>query len=233
MEFAIFGRLFQAGRSTWGSAGMGGNGQFNSWRALEAVGESNNGNPWRDKLTEDQDLGLRLFLAGYKLHHDNRAFVEQQGLNNLRSLIKQRTRWSQGNLQAINLLPTLVRKKLNIKRVAKAELIVSLLMPFYQAFVGISFLSAIYFWVFNGIEFWNSNGIIWLILIYLLGFSGVILGCIAAKKGEGVKGVILGFLVAQVYAFYTWILWPVLIRSGTRQLFHRDSWAKTSREKIK
>ena len=29
IEFSIYGRLFQAGRNAWGTAGMGGNGQFN------------------------------------------------------------------------------------------------------------------------------------------------------------------------------------------------------------
>ena len=29
VEFAVYGHLFQAGRNDWGTAGMGGNGQFN------------------------------------------------------------------------------------------------------------------------------------------------------------------------------------------------------------
>ena len=93
--------LFQAGRDGWGTAGMGGNGQFNRLRALDELADDDG--PWRDRLTEDQDLGLRLIAAGWKGRQELRAVVEQQGLTTLRPLLRQRTRWSQGNLQAIGL----------------------------------------------------------------------------------------------------------------------------------
>ena len=65
--------------------------------------------PWRDRLTEDQDLGLRLLAAGWKSHQELRAVVEQQGVPRLRPLLRQRTRWSQGNLQALDLLGAIWR----------------------------------------------------------------------------------------------------------------------------
>ena len=89
------------GRNDWGTAGMGGNGQFNRLSALDAVADEHG--PWRDRLTEDQDLGLRLLTEGWKGHQDLRATVDQQGLPRLRPLLRQRTRWSQGNLQAFGL----------------------------------------------------------------------------------------------------------------------------------
>jgi 1,2-diacylglycerol 3-beta-glucosyltransferase len=64
VEFAVYGHLFQAGRNDWGTAGMGGNGQFNRLSALDDVADERG--PWRDRLTEDQDLGLRLQLAGWE-----------------------------------------------------------------------------------------------------------------------------------------------------------------------
>ena len=33
-----------------------------------------------------------------------------------------------------------------------------------------------------------------------------------------------------MYAFYSWLLWPVLLRSALRQLTERRDWAKTERE---
>ena len=39
IEFSIYGCLFQAGRNGWGTAGMGGNGQFNRLRALDEVAD--------------------------------------------------------------------------------------------------------------------------------------------------------------------------------------------------
>jgi 1,2-diacylglycerol 3-beta-glucosyltransferase len=63
VEFAVYGHLFQAGRDHWGTAGMGGNGQFNRLLALDTIAEGEG--PWQDRLTEDQDLGLRLIAAGW------------------------------------------------------------------------------------------------------------------------------------------------------------------------
>ena len=42
----------------------------------------------------------------------------------------------------------------------------------------------------------------------------------------------MGFLIGNVYTFYTWLLWPVLLRSTVRQVTKRDNWAKTEREAI-
>jgi cellulose synthase/poly-beta-1,6-N-acetylglucosamine synthase-like glycosyltransferase len=75
---------------------MGGNGQFNRLSALDSVADGEG--PWRDRLTEDQDLGLRLFEAGWRGVAAAGTAVDQQGLPGLRRLLRQRTRWAQGNL---------------------------------------------------------------------------------------------------------------------------------------
>ena len=67
---------------------------------------------------------------------------------------------------------------------------------------------------------------------YLLGVGGVIFGCIARGAPRGLRGILAGLLVAQAYAFYTWLLWPVLVRSMLRQLTDRRGWAKTERERV-
>ncbi|MGH2960539.1 MAG: glycosyltransferase [Solirubrobacterales bacterium] len=133
IEFGVYGALFQSGRNTWGTAGMGGNGQFNRLSALRDVADETG--PWRDKLTEDQDLGLRLLGAGWLGHQELRATVDQQGLSKLRPLLRQRTRWSQGNLQAMSLLGTVARSPRS--RVARFESMLYLLMPIWQSIIGI------------------------------------------------------------------------------------------------
>ena len=120
-EFGVYGELFQAARTTLGTAGMGGNGQFNRLSALDAVADDpadtdHPGGPWRHTLTEDQDIGLRLLAAGWQCHHDNRVSVHQQGLNNVRRLLRQRTRWAQGNLQAMSHLRRVRRYPLSRAR---------------------------------------------------------------------------------------------------------------------
>ncbi len=44
VEFGVYGHLFGAGRNHWGTAGMGGNGQFNRLGALDTVAEGEG--PW-------------------------------------------------------------------------------------------------------------------------------------------------------------------------------------------
>ena len=78
VEFSVFASVYQAGRNHTGTAGMGGNGQFNRLSALDAIVDGDG--PWRDRLTEDQDVGLRLLAAGWKSHQELRAIVEQQGV---------------------------------------------------------------------------------------------------------------------------------------------------------
>ncbi len=222
LEFSVYGNLFQAGRNGWGTAGMGGNGQFNRLRALDDVTDSSG--PWRDRLTEDQDLGLRLIGAGWQGRQELRCVVDQQGLSDLRKLLRQRTRWSQGNLQAIGLLGTVWRAPLGLA--PRLEQFAYLLMPFWQALVGLSLLVGVILAVTGRAAFWDGGPTYELLFIYVLGFGGTIMGCVSAR------GWLRGLLAAQVYAFYSWLLWPVLIRSSLRQLTERRDWAKTEREAL-
>jgi len=230
VEFASYGLLYQLARTRWGTAGMGGNGQFNRVSALDSIVVAGADGPWRDSLTEDQDLGLRLIVAGWHGRQEARAVIEQQGVPSLRRFLRQRTRWAQGNLQAFTHLgavagcgrPFLVR----------ADLIGSLLMPIFQAIVAIDFVLMLVFIAFDIGGFGSAPGVVGLLTFYLLGIGGVIFGCIAWGAERGRWGVVLGWLAAHAYVFYSFLAWPVLLRAGTRQLLRRGSWAKTSREAI-
>ena len=227
VEFSVYGTLFQAGRDAWGTAGMGGNGQFNRLTALDQVADERG--PWRDRLTEDQDLGLRLLAAGWAGRQELRAVVAQQGLPSLGALLRQRTRWSQGNLQAMGLTGDMWRAPLGL--LPRVELLAYLLMPLWQALVGVALLVSIVLAV-TGTPFF-AGGPWWeLLYIYLLTFAGTMLGCVAARAALGPLGWIQGVVIGQVYAFYSWLLWPVLARSAARQLTERRDWAKTEREPL-
>jgi cellulose synthase/poly-beta-1,6-N-acetylglucosamine synthase-like glycosyltransferase len=228
VEFAVYGFLYQAGRTGWGTAGMGGNGQFNRLSALDEVAD--HVGPWRDRLTEDQDLGLRLIGAGWHGRQELRAVVEQQGLPGLRRLFRQRTRWSQGNLQAMGLLRVVFEAPASL--VARLDQLTYLLMPFWQAVVGASLVGSLVLWATGEVGFWDGGPVWQLLFFWLLGVGGVILGCVARGAPRGLRGMLFGVLVAQAYAFYTWLLWPVLVRSTLRQLTDRRGWAKTEREVV-
>jgi 1,2-diacylglycerol 3-beta-glucosyltransferase len=66
----------------------------------------------------------------------------------------------------------------------------------------------------------------------VLGFGGVVLGCVARGAQRGVGGILLSLLIVPVYAAYSWLIWPVLFRAGARQLTGRRDWAKTTREAV-
>jgi cellulose synthase/poly-beta-1,6-N-acetylglucosamine synthase-like glycosyltransferase len=228
VEFGVYGSLFQTGRNDWGTAGMGGNGQFNRLRALDAVADEHG--PWRDRLTEDQDLGLRLLTEGWKGRQDLRAIVDQQGLPRMRPLLRQRTRWSQGNLQAFGLAGAVWRSPFPTG--SRLELLAYLMMPIWQGVIGVALVSAFVLAVLGIAPFWGGGPTWQLLVVYLLAFGATVLGCVAAKRDDGVHGWVLGFLIGHLYALYTWLIWPVLTRSVFRQITHRGSWAKTKREPL-
>ena len=227
-EFQVYGYLFQTGRNGWATAGMGGNGQFNRLSSLDWIADDRG--PWRDKLTEDQDLGLRLIGCGLQGRQELRASVDQQGLSAMRPLFRQRTRWSQGNLQAISLIREVWRAPFCFG--ARLELVVYLLMPVWQGLVGFALTIAAIFAISGALPLWHNGPALQLLLVYLLAFGGTVLGTVAARAGDGPVGWVHGFLLGHVYAVYTWMLWPVLLRSTARLLTERSEWAKTEREAI-
>ena len=188
VEFSIYGRLFQAGRNRFGTAGMGGNGQFNRLSALDEIADDDG--PWRDRLTEDQDLGLRLIAAGWLGHQELRATVDQQGLNSLRRLFRQRTRWAQGNVQALGLIDDVWGAPVGL--VARVELLLYLLTPVWQAIIGVALATSIVLAVTDAAPFWVGGSWWQFGFFYLLGFGTVVFGCIAARAQQGIRGVLRG-----------------------------------------
>jgi cellulose synthase/poly-beta-1,6-N-acetylglucosamine synthase-like glycosyltransferase len=230
VEFSVYGFLYQLGRTPPGTAGMGGNAQTNRLSALDSIVSAETGGPWQRRLTEDQDVGLRLIEADWHCVQETRTSVDQQGVPRLRGLMRQRTRWAQGNLECLAHL----RPALNTQRgfVAGADLAGWILMPLLQGLLGLYVLFTIVFLLF---DLGNvRDGITWAeaVVMYLLGFGGVLLGCIARGAQKGLGGVVRGVLLAQVYAIYSWILFPVLARAAARQLTRRRDWAKTAREPV-
>ena len=230
VEFSIFGLLYQAGRTPYGAAGMGGNGQFNRLSALDGIVGDGAG-PWRNTLTEDQDLGLRLLEAGWRGVAAAATSVDQQGPVTLRALLRQRTRWAQGNLQAMRHLGGMAR--LRRPWLVRLDLIAHLLMPAIQAVIGVAFFLSILLLITGVASFWGSGGWWQLLFFLILGAGGVTLGCIARGARTGLSGILRSLLIVPIYAAYTWLIWPVLARAAFRQVVGRREWAKTAREPIK
>ena len=105
LEFSCIADASQSMRDVLGSVDLGGNGQFVRLSDLGRFGDS----PWSACLVEDLELGLRLHLAGVGIRYATDAVVTQQAVVDPRSLVRQRTRWGQGNLQCLRYLPRLIR----------------------------------------------------------------------------------------------------------------------------
>jgi 1,2-diacylglycerol 3-beta-glucosyltransferase len=224
VEFAAFGLVFQSGRAAWGTANMGGNGQFNRLSALLSIAEGPG--PWRDRLTEDQDLGVRLIQKGWKGAHENGTRVEQQGVSAVRRLLRQRTRWAQGTLQAIPLLRGVSAVRGTI---ARADAIFYLLTPVFQMVMGIDVVLTLILGVFFGVPLVPTVVAVLLASLALgfgPGFASLVL------TGRGIRGVLWAIVAVLPYTAYSWLIYPTLFRATFRQLTRRTGWAKTAREPL-
>ena len=124
MEFVAFTWLVQIARDRLGSSGLGGNGQFTRLSALASLGHQ----PWKPTaLTEDLDLGLRLVEMGWRTRFCQYTYVDQQGLERWRPLLRQRTRWIQGHYQCWQHLPRLLRAR-RVPLAARLDLSLYLLL---------------------------------------------------------------------------------------------------------
>lgn len=233
VEFGVFGMVLQRGRTAWGSANMGGNGQFNRLAALDSVvvedAQGRRG-PWKaGRLTEDQDIGLRLSFAGWRGAQSDRVSINQQGLNSLRALYRQRTRWAQGGWQVLDQLGNALRNR-HLGFVGRVDQVWYLLTPIVQAWVGLSVvLSAIFLVTGMARPQWTITIIVLLYLFSAVpGLSGVLL----ARRSTGFVGFLRDLALAHLYLIYSWLIYPVVYRAGFRELTGRKSWAKTKREAI-
>lgn len=103
LEFVGFSAFVQQARNSFGSVGLGGNGQFTRLSALQTLRRD----PWTDCLTEDLELSLSLAEHGWRITYCADTFVAQQGLTKWRPLLRQRTRWIQGHYQCWRHLPSI------------------------------------------------------------------------------------------------------------------------------
>ena len=129
LEFGCVADASQLLRNRLGTVGLGGNGQFTRLSTLDSLGPA----PWSGCLVEDLELGLRMHLAGERIRYASRATVTQQGLVDVRRLLRQRTRWAQGNLQCASHVPRLVASP-RIRNHALLDIAYSLLAPWFNAF---------------------------------------------------------------------------------------------------
>jgi cytochrome bd-type quinol oxidase subunit 2 len=114
--------------------------------------------------------------------------------------------------------------------VARLDMYLYLLQPVFAGVVGVAMLAALSAFVFRGVAITPSS-VLWVVVFFFLGFGGVSLGCVA-RRGRGPAAWVSGFTVGTIYAAYTWLLWPALVRATLRLITARSTWAKTEREAL-
>ena len=230
LEFVTFTEIFQRGRQRLGSVGLGGNGQFARLSALATLGDA----PWTDCLTEDLDLGLRLWARGFTNAFCPVTHVNQQAVTNLRRLVRQRARWFQGHLQCWQRIPMVLKARRPFG--TRADLVQQLLSPLLlllMTFPMAAFAVALVAELVSQPSALGHN---------LLAHNGLLIAV----------GYLLGFGMAPAYAYVYWLRTPgmsFLRALGYAHLFNvysyqwlfagwwavlnvarrRKGWAKTAR----
>lgn len=230
-EFLVFARIIQRARNHLGSVGLGGNGQFTRLSALTSLGTE----PWSDCLTEDLDLGLRLVCAGWKNAFCPSTDVTQQGLDDLRRLVRQRTRWSQGHLQCWRRIPQLVRSPLPTRTVLD---LMYYLLALSFTLAGSIVLVVPLLWMMGAtllepaqFTSWAASrqGLDLLAVFYGLSFGTSIIWALAYRRISGEMSLGRALLLAHVLPFYNLIWHLATWRAVARILLRRQTWAKTER----
>lgn len=232
IEFWMISALSQFARSISGTVSLGGNGQFTRLTALQQL----SGEPWSRSLTEDLDLGLRLVAAGWRVTTTTRGHVDQQAVDTLPRLLRQRTRWYQGHMHSIRRLPELWRSD-RINEVAVLEVTSYLLVPWvivlpwsilqqwiiYQVITGSG--HGIFATGLGGLSWRVTYAVLW----YVLSFApNLVIGLIYARRTRAVtvcRALVLGHLMIA----WNYIGYLAAWRAVSRMLLGRSNWTKTTR----
>jgi cellulose synthase/poly-beta-1,6-N-acetylglucosamine synthase-like glycosyltransferase len=234
IEFWMISALSQFARSMSGTVSLGGNGQFTRLSAVQQLGSQ----PWSRSLTEDLDLGLRLIAAGWRITTTTEGYVDQQGVDTLPRLLRQRTRWYQGHMASIRRLPTLWRSQ-NVNEVAALEVSSYLLVPWLIVLPWSILQQWIIFQLVtgsgHGIFATGLGGLSWRVtyalLWYVLSFApNLVIGLIYARRTRAVtlrRALVLGHLMIA----WNYIGYLAAWRAVARMLRGTTDWTKTSRSR--
>ena len=226
IEFVVYTEVFQRGRRHLGSVGLGGNGQFVRLSALLSLG----GEPWTRSLTDDLDLGVRLIASGWRNEYCPRVAVHQQGVVELRRLIRQRSRWFQGHLQSWRLIPLVLRR---VPRRARTDLYYHLTSPailLIASLLSASFVVSLVDCVVLAAQGHNPFGW-WIASTYALTFGpALVYGCVywQRERAEGVSYLRVAWF-AHLYVCYGMMWYASGWWAVARTLRGRTGWAKTDR----
>ena len=181
--------------------------------------------PWRNRLTEDQDLGLRLLAAGWKSRQEMRAVVEQQGVP--RAASAPAAAHALGAGQPAGLRPARRDVALAIPAVGSdsARSSTSSCRSGRQSSARHSSARSSSPRSESPRSYRPPRS------FPRCTSSASRIPCSAAWRRATPRGAAgcESILIAHLYAIYTWLLFPVLLRALVRQMGTRREWSRTDR----
>lgn len=234
LEFAITAFVYQLGRSQWGTANMGGNGQYMRLAALDDLVVEDGlptgieRGPWRDRLTEDQDIGVRMMRAGWRGAQTVLTTVDQQGVTNVRRLLRQRIRWAQGAWQTMPALGSV--HELRSPLISRLGHLLYLLSPALQTVMGVGFVAALAMLLVGDVA-WLGSSPAFVVTFVIITLGPVYAALVIVAPGGAFRALVaLAYL--PLYLAYTWLIWPAFTVGLLRELLGVQGWAKTAREPL-
>lgn len=232
-EFWGLSATFQLGRLSTQTVSLGGNGQFTRLSALVGIHRD----PWSQSLTEDLDLAITLAVQGWALTTTPHAWVEQEGLESWRRLVRQRTRWSQGHMTAGARLPEIWRSR-KLRPGAMLELTMYLLIPWvlglsWSICFHLSLATMVWPGGHGSGQILTSEDPAWfalsLVMWYLVTFfPNVIAGYLYFRRNRD-YGWGRSFALGHLLPLYNYISYLSAWRAVGRILRGRTNWDKTPR----
>jgi 1,2-diacylglycerol 3-beta-glucosyltransferase len=218
-----------------GSVGMGGNGQFTRMSVLDRIA-SEHGTPWHGALLEDFELGLHVLLSGDRNEYCHDTWVKQDGLQKVRLLVRQRSRWAQGSMQCMRYLNPVLRSA-RISTPGALEIAYFLFIPWTQLVGSVVFAASTGLMFYYGLvqpggfTTWLSDGA-WAVapLFLLFGLAPLaIWGPIYRARVE--RGLSLPRALALGLAnwVYSYLHYAAVWWAFARIIRSRSDWKKTAR----
>ncbi|MFH8409248.1 glycosyltransferase [Streptomyces sp. NPDC018019] len=237
-QFWAMAAVTQFGRNLTSTVSLGGNGQFTRLSALDALGER----PWSQSLTEDLDLAISLAVRGWRLRTTAHASVDQQGVSDLRRLIRQRTRWYQGHMTAIRRMREIWRAP-RMRHLAALEMFAYLLVPWVLDLPWSLLFQYCLIWfvrspnvlVLHGRRAdavnatrlkWPANLTAW----YLLTFAPALVTSWAYLRRDRDVGVARALLLGHSFVVMNYMSFLCAWRALFRMVRGQTGWTKTTRE---
>ena len=230
VEFTGFARMTQLIRGqVTGSASLGGNGQFVRSRALEDIALDGDGLRFWDPeaLTEDLELSTRLALRNWDMTQLDTSQVWQEGVEDLRSLMRQRTRWAWGSLQvfARYVVGLRILRTPGVRLRKRLDLLFNLSMFLVSPIVLVTWILA--FAAFAGAFSVTSAFPGPVMFLLSFGYFPVVAYGLWTSDGYARRRILTDVIGFAIYTYH-WIpclylgLWHVVAR-------HAPVWRKTSR----